>query len=151
MQRSMLLVCHAADGHFANGNREAVRRLLARAACEVRAIAQGRFSVKCLDGGQIELVAPGLDGTGSFRRAELRFSAASWTDDVLHLVMSLMRVGGFGLLDDVNAPQILVASPEHLLSFPWLPEPPRLVRSVEQLALALDHPVTVEPALAALC
>lgn len=141
MQRSMLLVCHAADGRIASGNRDAVRRLLMRADIDVRAIRRGWYAITCADGGSVELVAPGLEGTRTFRRAELIFNAASWTEDVLHLVMSLMRAGGFGLMDGLNATRVMITTPEHLLRFPWLPGPPMIIRSPHQLALALGHPV----------
>lgn len=149
MPRSILLVCHAADGRIANGNREAVRRLLARAACSVRAVRRGWFVIECADGGSVELVAPGLEGTHSFHRAEMIFNTASWTEDVLHLVMGIMRAGGFGLLDGLNATRVMIASQEQLLHFPWLPEPPLIVRSHRHLAVALGHALAPRlPALA---
>ena len=149
MPRSMLLVCHAADGRIANGNRDAVSRLLARADYEVRAIRRGWFAITCADGGSVELVAPGLEGTQLFRRAELIFNSASWTEDVLRLVMGIMRAGGFGLMDGLNATRVMITSPEQLLHFPWLPEPPLIIRSPRQLATALGRAVAPRmPALA---
>ncbi|WP_162909627.1 hypothetical protein [Aggregatilinea lenta] len=142
MQRSMLLVCHAADGRIATGNREAVRRVLARADYDVRAVRRGWFAITCADGGSVELVAPGLEGTHTFRRAELIFNAASWTEGVLQLVMSIMRAGGFGLLDGLNATRVMITTPEHLLHYPWLPEPPLIIRGPRHLATALGHAVT---------
>ncbi len=143
MQRNMILVCHAADGHFADGNREAVRRVLdmSNVVADVHLLGRERYEIFCADGGRLELYAPGLDWTRSFHRMEVSFTPETWSADVLSLLLELMRKGGFGLLDRLDAPQLIVTQPIEVVYFPWLPEPPLLVRSPRDLGDTLGHPI----------
>lgn len=140
MQRHLILVCHAADGHFANGNRDGVLRVFDRLRCAVAERGRGHFDILCADGGSFELVAPGLNGSQTFHRMELVLNDRSQTKDVLRVILELMRVGGFGLMDSLSASQFIVASPQQVGFFPWLPEPPLLVRNVHDLGYTIDHP-----------
>jgi len=141
MHRMMMLVCHAVDGRFADGNREAVRRELSRSAyvsgLDVRAPEQ--FTITSRDGGRLGLYAPGLSGQRSFHRIELVLESARWTPDMLHLVFDLMNKGGFGLVENLEFPRFIVTQPQQITYFPWLPEPPRLVRSARDLAYSIGR------------
>ena len=143
MQHNMILVCHAADGHFADGNRQAVRRVLdtSNGVAEVHLLGRERYEILCADGGRLELYAPGLDGSRSFHRMEVPFTPETWTKDVLSLLLELMRKGGFGLMDRLDTPQLIVTQPMQVVYFPWLPEPPRLVRTPRDLGHTLGHPI----------
>lgn len=135
----LILVCHAADGHFADGDREAVRHLLHRSDYIVDTILLGpeHFELICPDGGVLELRAPGLEGQRSFRRIEIIPSAPTWTPDMLNLVFDLMTQGNFGLMNNLDMPQFIVVQPAQISYFPWLPEPPLLVRTPRDLGYAL--------------
>jgi hypothetical protein len=124
----MILVCHASDGHFADGDRKAVRRVVERSEriAEVHELGPERYVLVCADGGRLELRAPGLNGHRVFHRMEL-FPEA-WTPDMLSLVFELMFLGGFGLMNNLDVPQFIVAQPQQVSFFPWIPEPPLLVR-----------------------
>jgi hypothetical protein len=142
MPRHMILVCHAADGHFADGNREAVRRVLDHSehiAC-VNLLGREQYEIICADGGSFELYASGLDEGRSFHRMELVLTAESGTADVLHVLLDLMRRGGFGLMDSLETSQFIVTLPQQVVYFPWLPEPPLLVRNPRDLGHTLGHP-----------
>jgi len=135
MQRHMILVCHAADGHFADGNREGVRRVLARSPYILRTESLERdwYEITCKDGGLLELHAPGLDGGRSFHHMELVIDTDCWSDDVLRVILEIMRAGDFGLMDGLEASHILVTAPQQVMYFPWLPEPPLLIRDAHDL------------------
>ncbi|MEP0762294.1 MAG: hypothetical protein HRF48_06095 [Chloroflexota bacterium] len=140
MARNMLLlVCHAEDGRFADGDRTAIRTALTDSKCVSRVIEAGGgwFEVICVDGGRLTLRAPGLNGGCAFHRMYLFLETETWTVAMLRLVYALMRAGGFGLVRDLDAPQFLVTHPQQVTYFPWLPEPPRLVRSSRDLAASL--------------
>jgi hypothetical protein len=139
MQSNMLLVCHADDGHFADGDRKGIRRVLDHSECiaSVSVVARERYEIVCADGGVLELYAPGLDGNRVFHRMELHLEARSWTKDMLRLVFELMRAGGFGLMDSLDASQFIVSSPQQVAYFPCLPEPPVLVQNPRDLGLTL--------------
>ena len=58
MQRDMLiLACHAVDGHFADGNRSAVRQVLDQShyIMALTPLGPERFILVCADGGEVEL------------------------------------------------------------------------------------------------
>jgi hypothetical protein len=139
MQRHLILVCHAADGYFADGNREAVREVLDRSDCvqNVTVVGVERYQIKCADGGQFELQAPGLDGTRAFHRMELSLDSDAWTANLLKLILELMRAGGFGLMDSLEASQFIVTMPQQINYFPWLPEPPLLVQNSRDLGYSI--------------
>ncbi len=143
MQRHMILVCHAADGHFANGNRDGVRRVFEQSSriIEVVDLGRDRYELTCADGGQLVLYAPGLDGARSFHRMEIFLDPEAWTEDMLHLILEFMRAGGFGLMESVEASQFIVALPQQVVYYPWLPEPPLLVRNPRDLAYTIANPV----------
>lgn len=139
MQRNMILVCHAADGHFADGDREGVCRVLDRPEYIVNRLDQGWYEIICADGGILEIYAPGLDGPRAFHRMELLFPANALTHDVLTLIHRLMQAGGFGLMDGLDTSQVLVTLPQQMMYFPWLPEPPLLVRNARDLAHTIGY------------
>ncbi len=139
MQSDMLiLVCHAADGHFADGDRNAVRHILDQAdyIVELNSLSAEQFEVVGRDNGVLELRAPGLNGRRSFHRMEMVLTT-TWTPDMLNLVFDLMQVGGFGLMNSLDMPQFIVTQPAQVSYFPWLPEPPLLVRTPRDLGYAL--------------
>ena len=139
MQTDMLIfVCHAADGHFADGDRDAVRRILDQSdyIVEINLLRNEQYAILCPDNGAFELRAPGLDGRRSFHRMEL-ILATSWTPDMLELVFDLMNAGQFGLMNNLDMPQFIVSQPAQVSYFPWLPEPPLLVRTPQDLGYAL--------------
>ncbi|NDJ78391.1 MAG: hypothetical protein GYB65_19250 [Chloroflexi bacterium] len=139
MHHHMLLVCHAADGHFADGDRDGIRRVLDESDCIVSIDMSGpeRYAIVCRDGGQPELYAPGLHTDRAFHRMELALSPQGWTSDTLKLVFELMRAGGFGLMDSLDAAQIIVSSPQQVAYFPRLLKQPLLVRNSRDLGLSL--------------
>jgi hypothetical protein len=139
MQRNMILVCHAADGHFADGDREAVYQVLSRPEYIVNHLGQAWYEVICADGGILQFYAPGLEEPRAFHRMELLLPANSLTPDVLTLIHRLMQAGGFGLMDGVDSSQMLVTQPQQVVYFPWIPEPPVLVRSARDLASSIGH------------
>jgi hypothetical protein len=133
----MILVCHASDGHFADGDRKAVRRVLERSEyiAEVYELGPERYQLVCADGGRLKLRAPGLDGHRAFHRIEL--FPEKWTVDMLSLVFELMSSGGFGLMNNLDVPQFIVTQPQQISYFPWLPEPPLLVRNPRDLGYSI--------------
>lgn len=135
----MILVCHAADGRFADGNRAAVRRVLdwADYIAEVHVQAAGCYAITCSDGGRARLRAPGLDGTRSFHRIDMIRESAGWTPNLLTLIFDLMQYGGFGLMETVDVSQFIVTQPLQITYYPWLPQPPLLVRSANDLGQLL--------------
>jgi hypothetical protein len=135
----MILVCHAADGHFADGDREAVRAMLAPSACvsSVNILGSGRYQILCADGGQLELHAPGLEGAHAFHHMELFLQSKAFTHKTLSLILTMMQQGGFGLMDGLDAPQFIVTSPQQVHYFPRLPNTPLLVRSPRDLGRVL--------------
>ena len=135
----MILVCHAADGHFGEGDRRAVRRVLDD--WPVNTGPQDGYEVSCPDGGRLRLHAPGLDGTRAFRRIELLPRVGAWTPDMLNLVWSLMRAGHFGLMMGVDATQFIVSRPQEVGYFPRLLQPPALVRNARDLGYLIGQPV----------
>ena len=56
---------------------------------------------------------------------------------MLSLVFELMALGGFGLMNNVDVPQFIVTQPQQISYFPWLPEPPLLVRSPRDLGYSI--------------
>ena len=141
MQRDMLiLACHAADGHFADGDRSAVSLVLDQSHYIVALTRLGpeHFVLVCVDGGEVELRAPGLESKRSFHRIELFITPDSWTSDSVNLVFDLMNQGGFGLVNNLESPQFIVTHPQQVSYFPWLPEPPLLVLSPRDLSYALN-------------
>jgi hypothetical protein len=68
MQYQMLLVCHAADGYFADGNRLAVRHILDRASLAMQGITIGPdcYELCSPEGGPFSVHAPGLNALFSF-------------------------------------------------------------------------------------
>ena len=143
MQRDMMiLVCHAADGHFADGDRKAVRRVLNRSEhiAAVKAPGPEHYEITCRDGGRLKLRTPGLEGRRSFHRIDLFLKSGSWTPHMLDLVFELMCAGGFGLVDNPETPQFFVTQPQQITYFPWLPEPPVLVRSSRDLRHSIGRP-----------
>ncbi len=140
MHRELLiLVCHDTDGHFADGNRHTVRHLLEHAGyiATFQPRDTQQYLLACHDGGQVIVRAPGLDGTRTFHRIELYLNAESWTPDLFALVYDLMLHGGFGLMDGIQVQQFIVTQPQQISYFPWLPQPPILVRSVHDLEQVL--------------
>jgi hypothetical protein len=139
MKRHLILVCHATDGHFADGNRQAVQQVLNRSMwiARVDRLGRGRYVIHCPDGGRLELNAPGLDGRRSFHRMEVVLDADGWTKDILNLILELMRSGGFGLMDSLDASQFIVASPDQVSYFPRLPKAPLLVRNSRDLGYSI--------------
>jgi hypothetical protein len=139
----MILVCHAADGYFADGDRQAVQWVLDHSERIGNALRLGpdRYTVTCADGGCLELRAPGLAGSTprSFHRMELFLGSQEWTMDMLNLVFDLMQAGGFGLVDNLEVPQFIVTQPQQVSYFPWLPEPPLLVRNSHDLGLFIGQ------------
>jgi len=135
----MILVCHSADGHFADGDRQAVRRVLYQSEyiASVNVLSQERYAITCVDGGRLELHAPGLRAHRSFHRIELFVETGRWTDDMLRLLYDLMKAGGFGLMNNLDMPQFIVTQPQQVTYFPWLPEPPVLVRDSHDLGQTL--------------
>lgn len=140
MHRDMLiLVCHAADGHFADGDRAAVRRVLNQVDYVMAVETEGatEYAITCRDGGHVTLHAPGLDTPRAFHRIVLYLESHTWTPDLLRLVFMMMQRGGFGLMDDVELAQFIVTQPQQVTYYPWLPQPPLLVRDVAALTQAL--------------
>lgn len=135
----MILVCHDTDGHFHDGNRLAVHHVLNTASyiATVQPNGNARRIVTCKDGGCTVLYAPGLDTTHVFHRIVLTCAQGHRTRDVLHLVFDLMHKGGFGLMTSVHVPHLIVTQPQQVSYFPWLPQPPLLVRTARDLAQAL--------------
>jgi hypothetical protein len=143
MQRHLILVCHAADGHFADGDRKGICRVLEHSATitDVTSLGRERYALICADGGRVELHAAGLEGNRSFHKMELFLDSDEWTADVLNLILELMRAGGFGLMDGLDAPQFIVTQPQQVKYFPCLPEPPLLVRSTHDLGHTIGLPI----------
>ena len=139
MKRHLILVCHATDGHFADGNRRAVRLALEQSmwVARIDTLGRERYAIRCPDGGRLELHAPGLNGYRSFHRMELTLDAEGWTNDMLNLILELMRAGGFGLMDSLETSQFIVASPDQVSYFPRLPETPLLVRDSRDLGYSI--------------
>jgi hypothetical protein len=137
----MVLVCHSMDGHFADGDRIAVRRLLDRSPyiASITVLSPERYAITCTDGGRLELHAPGLKAYRAFHRMELFVESGTWTDDTLRLLYDLMSAGGFGLMDNLDLPQFIVTQPQQVTYFPWLPEPPVLVRNSRDLGRTLTR------------
>jgi hypothetical protein len=133
----MILVCHASDGHFADGDRRAVRRVLERSEhiTEIHELGPERYVLVCADGGRVELRAPGLGGQRAFHRIELY--PERWTPGLVSLVFELMSFGGFGLMNNLEMPQFIVTQPQQVSYFPWLPEPPLLVRNPRDLGYSI--------------
>ncbi|GAB4422110.1 MAG: hypothetical protein Kow00106_19260 [Anaerolineae bacterium] len=140
LREMVILVCHAQDGRFADGDRAAVRQVLETSDQVARVLPLGSDvkQVSCADGGRLVLRAPGLDSQRSFHRIDL-FPISDWTSAMAELVYDLMREGGFGLVQDLTTPQFLVTQPQQLTYYPWLPEPPILVRSASELARTLER------------
>jgi hypothetical protein len=138
LREMVILVCHAQDGRFADGDRAAVRRVLQTSDQVTRVLPLGQDvkQVLCADGGRLVLRAPGLDSQRSFHRIDL-FPMSAWTSAMAGLVYDLMREGGFGLVQDLVTLQFLVTQPQQITYYPWLPEPPILVRSACELAASL--------------
>jgi|AMZC01.1.fsa_nt_AMZC01002122.1_2 hypothetical protein len=138
VREMVILVCHAQDGRFADGDRAAVRQVLETSEQIARVLPLGPDvkQVLCADGGRLVLRAPGLDGSRSFHRIDV-FPASAWTGAMVGLLYELMRSGGFGLVQDLATPQFLVTQPQQITYYPWLPEPPILVRSASELARTL--------------
>ncbi len=138
-RKMLLLVCHSEDGRFADGDRAAIRAALADSKCVSRVmdVGAGWIEIVCADGGRLALRAPGLNGCCVFHRICVFVETETWTAAMLRLVYTLMCAGGFGLVRDLDAPQFLVTRPQQVTYFPWLPEPPRLVRSSRDLGALL--------------
>ena len=137
----MVLICHSTDGHFADGDRIAVRRLLDHSLhiAGITVLSPERYAITCRDGGRLELHAPGLRAHRPFHRMELFVDSGMWTDDTLRLLYDLMSAGGFGLMDNLDMPQFIVTQPQQVSYFPWLPEPPVLVRNSHDLGRTLAN------------
>ena len=137
----MILVCHAVDGHFANGDRLAVRRVFDESLHIARqeVIGIDQVMITTPDGGVADVHAPGLGGSRSFQRIVLLLRSRSWTADLLDLVYDLMCTGGFGLINNLDVPYFIVTQPQQISYFPWLPEPPLLVRNAQDLAYSLGE------------
>jgi hypothetical protein len=135
----LLLACHAEDGRFADGDRTAIRDVLASSDCIARLMpgGDGMIEVACVDGGRLTLRAPGLHGRCAFHRIYVFAESQTCTPAMLRLVYALMCAGGFGLVRDLDQPQFLVTQPQQVTYFPWLPEPPLLVRNARDLAASL--------------
>lgn len=140
LREMVILVCHAQDGRFADGDRAAVRRVLQSSEHVARVLPLGPDlkQVLCADGGRLVLRAPGLDSARSFHRIDI-FPASTWTEAMVSLVYDLMCSGGFGLVQNLATLQFLVTQPQQISYFPWLPEPPILVRSARELASSLER------------
>jgi len=138
LREMVILVCHAQDGRFADGDRAAVRQILQHSNYVARTtvLEAGVQQVICVDGGQLVLRAPGLDGPRSFHRMDI-FPMSVWTGAMVGLLYDLMHKGGFGLVQDLATSQFLVTHAQQITYFPWLPEPPVLVRSAGELATSL--------------
>ncbi len=134
MRHEMLLVCHAADGYFADGNRLAVCRLLDRAG-----FARHTDLYRSTDD-SVQIFAPGLDGSRSFHRMGLYIEHTALTLSMLSLIFDLMLLGDFGLMPSLDACSFVVTSGQQAYSYPWLPEPPQVVHSAVELAHLLDEP-----------
>lgn len=135
----MILVCHDADGHFADGNRCAVRSILEQSdyLANIYPLDSTRQLITTGDGGQITLRASGLADNRAFHRIELYLVSSTWTPDLLRLVFDLMQRGGFGLMDDIDSAHLFVTQPQQVSYYPWLPQPPLLVRNTTDLEQAL--------------
>lgn len=140
MHRHLILICHDADGHLADGDRQGVQRVLSQApyVVDVQAAGQDCYLIACADASCVRLSAPGLARAGAFRRMTIALDCDRPSDDVLSLVLDLMRAGNFGLMVSLSAPQFIVSQPQHVVSFPWLPQPPILVRSIRDLSQSLE-------------
>lgn len=140
MHRQLILICHDIQGHLANGDRQGVQRVLAQApyVIDVQAAGQDCFEITCADAGRVWLHAPGLERTGAFRRMALELDSDAPSDDELRLVLDLMRAGNFGLMVSLGARQFIVSRPQQVISFPWLPQPPVLVRTIRDLSQSLQ-------------
>ncbi|NLE52129.1 MAG: hypothetical protein GX613_12060 [Chloroflexi bacterium] len=140
MHRHLILICHDAQGHLANGDRQGVQRVLAQAPylVDVQAAGHDCFEIVCADAGRLWLHAPGLARGGTFRRMALELDCDIPSDDILTLLLDLMRAGNFGLMVSLGARQFIVSRPQQVISFPWLPQPPLLVRSVRDLSRSLE-------------
>lgn len=138
-QKMLLLACHAEDGRFAGGDRTAIRDVLASSDCIARLmqVGDGLIEIACVDGGRLTLRAPGLHEHCAFHRIYLFAESKTCTPAMLRLVYALMCAGGFGLVRDLDRPQFLVTQPQQVTYFPWLPEPPLLVRSARDLGASL--------------
>ncbi len=144
---SMILVCHAADGHFADGDRAAVRELLDQSPdiTDLTTTGPDTYWVACSDGGRMALSAPGLDGSRPFHHMGVTIEAGELTPAVLRLLFDLMCLGGFGLVDDIEAPHFIVTDPQQLNYYPWLPEPPLVVRDGDALGYVLAEAADTVP------
>lgn len=141
MQYQMLLVCHAADGYFGDGNRLAVRRILDRAALTMPSPATGpdRYEICFADGGRFSIHAPGLDSPHPFHRIALHADAAALTPSALALIYDIMILGGFGLLSTLNTCRFIVTSRQQAAYYPHLPEPPHVILSAAELGHVLHE------------
>ncbi|MBN1202127.1 MAG: hypothetical protein JXJ20_09755 [Anaerolineae bacterium] len=143
MQRDMmLLVSHAEDGHFADGDRDGVRRVLSGSEYigDLKLVARERYEIVCTDGAALELYAPGLHKKRPFHRIELFLDLQARTVAALNLILELMREGEFGLMDGLDAARFIVSSPQQLDYFPHLCGPPLLARNTRDLYLWLGYP-----------
>jgi hypothetical protein len=70
---------------------------------------------------------------------EVALYADYWTSDMLMLLFNIMHSGGFGLVEDLEAPQFIVTRPQQVSYFPWLPQPPLLVRSPRDLGYTIGQ------------
>lgn len=140
VHRQLILICHDTQGHLANGDRRGVQRVLTQApyVIDLQAAGQDGFEILCADAGRVWLHAPGLEHPGAFRRMALELDSDTPSDDVLRLVLDLMRAGNFGLMTSLGAHQFIVSRPQQVISFPWLPQPPVLVRTIRDLGQSLD-------------
>ena len=140
MHRHLILICHDAQGHLANGDRQGVRRVLARAPyiLDVQAAGPDRYEIVCADAGRSWLHAPGLEHGVDFRRMALELECDTPSDDILALLLDLMRAGNFGLMVSLGARQFIVSSPQQAMSYTWLPQPPLLVRTIHDLGRSLE-------------
>lgn len=140
VHRHLILICHDAKGHLANGDRQGVQRVLAQAPylVDVQAAGQDCYEIICADAGRSWLHAPGLERGRVFRRMALELDCDVPSDDILSLLLDLMRAGNFGLMVSLGARQFIVSHPQQVISFPWLPQPPLLVRSIRDLGRSLE-------------
>ena len=141
MQRQMILVCHADDGSFADGNRTAVRRVLHEldAVAAVDKLADEWYAITCEDGGRLGLHAPGLSGDRVFHRMLLYVDDEAWTTCTVRVVLELMRAGDFWLMAGLDVSNMIVTHPRQVLCYPWLPDAPLLARSHGDLAVMIDR------------